>query len=204
MYKNRHSGGKKNTRGQGVVAVLRGSLHFNAFSTYQHYSQNRNLGLSNVAATLFHQTPQKLSLLQPCERNAEWYQLYHHDYTQGLLTPTPRCSPTQCVTVCVSERHVPWQRGQSGPFKSPWAAGESPRDDSTGQNNIKKRQQQKSNTMHSTRISPISQTMSYVHLKQTSFCFIFSLRSILKVWSTKIDFSCFLSMYSFLFLLWEK
>lgn len=41
MYKNRHSWGNKNTRGLGVVDFLRGSLHFNAFCTNQHYSQNR-------------------------------------------------------------------------------------------------------------------------------------------------------------------
>lgn len=45
MYKNRHSGGNKNTRGRGVMAVSRGSLHFNAFYTQQYYSQNRKPGI---------------------------------------------------------------------------------------------------------------------------------------------------------------
>lgn len=181
MYKNRHSGGNKNTRGQGAVAVSRDSLHFNAFCTHQHYSQNRKPGIFKGSCHIVPSDIVKLRLLQQYERDTEWSQLGRsvqqksiNTLSQRLPTPPPRRSPTHCATVCVSERRVPWQCGQSGPFKSPWAAGESPRDDSTGQNDIKKRQQQKSNTTHSTRISPISQTMSYVHLKTNfSFCFVF-------------------------------
>lgn len=112
-----------------------------------------------------------------------------------------RSSPTQCVTVCVSERSVPWQCGQSGPFKSPWAAGESPKKDSTGQNETKT----KNNTAHSTKMSPICRTTSYVHLKtKFSFLSFFFLHGSILSLEYKNRFLMFFCLWIAFFLLWEK
>lgn len=161
-----------------------------------------NLWLSNVAATLFHQSCKSSVCLNGVRKDTEWSQTgrsikqikaeppqcYRHTLMQHLLR-----SPTQCVTVCVSERSVPWQCGQPGPFKSPWAAGESPKK-MTPLVKMKEKQKQ-----HSTKKSPISQTMSYVHLKTNfSFCFVFLHRSILSL-EYKNRFLIFFCLFFFYF-----
>lgn len=148
MYKNRHSGGNKNTRGWGGMGVSRGSLHFNAFCTHQHYSQNRKPVIIKCSCHIVPSDAVKALLAWAVWERYRMIPVRMQHLAKSLNTAAlpprvyatftePWHSPTQCVTVCVCERSVPWQCGHSGPFKSPWAAGESPKNDSSGQNEIK-------------------------------------------------------------------
>lgn len=124
------------------------SLHFNTFSQIKIIVTTGNLWLSNIAATLFHRMLLKLCSLGPSKKVKEqspgWVPhqtVYTPHVSTSALSPHACAtfskswtSPMQCVTVCVLECSTPWQCGQSGPFKSPWAAGKSPKNDSAGQN----------------------------------------------------------------------
>lgn len=153
MYKNRHSWGDKNTRGLGVMDFFWGvpytSMHFVQIDIIV---RTGNLWLSNgschiipsdaIKALFAWTVLERFRTIPRQDAALSEENLMPRHRWRALMRPFTerRTSPTQCATVRVSERSVPWQCGQSGPFKSPWAAGRSPKSDSIGQNEIKKKQ----------------------------------------------------------------
>ena len=144
MYKNRHSGGDEDTRGWGRwmrPGVTYISMHFVQITITV---RTGNLWLSNVAATFFRQTLLKLCLLEPCEKDRGWSpgRMRHRARGEDAVRPCdlswrPGLSCAVCDSVCLWT--FPGSAVNQGPFKSPWAAGESPKNnDSTGQNQQKK------------------------------------------------------------------
>lgn len=153
MYKNRHSGVTRTQKNEGLwigQGILYTSMHFVQINITV---RTENLWLSNGSChivppdaikALFAWTVWERSRMIPRQDAASTPWCCCHMLVQLLLK-------TQCVTICVSERIIHWQCGQSRPFKSPWAAGESPKNWLHWSKwNKKHKQLNKNNTSHST------------------------------------------------------
>lgn len=125
----------KTQEGEGNRRV-RGFLTLQRIFTNQHYSRNRKSMIIKHSCHIVPSDAIKALPLGPFKNFKRWspgwmkYQTNSRNtsvsapqhYRHMLVQPHLQCSVWQ---FCVFECSVPWQCRQSGPFKSPWAAGES-------------------------------------------------------------------------------